>query len=936
MDVCTFGSTCSPASAQFVKNLNATIQAKDYPEASKAIICDTYVDDYLASFSSQDEAAKIRLINKNGGFDLHHWRSNSPAVMGVLNEKQSVEKKNLSVIDSTNTERVLGLLWDPSTDELSFSTEMKPEVHHLIQQNKNPTKRQVLRCVMSLYDPLGILAPYTIHGRILIQELWRSKIGWDEPLKPEAYNRWTQWFRVIEHISNIRISRCYFPCADIATYENTELHVFVDASEVAYCCVLYLRTFNHEADPQCSLITAKAKVAPLKPWSIPRLELQACLWGAHQTKFVKENHSLIISRTILWTDSKTALSWIQADPRNYRPFVSNRVVEIQELTSEYEWRWIPSRCNPADEATKWGSGPYFTQESKWFSGPEFLKEPESKWPSLKENHTITTEEIRASALHHICDQSLICYENFSSWEKLQRTIAFMLRLFRNAKKGSVKQTGDLQQSELLAAEEAIFKQVQKEVYADEIIALESTSLKKGIPNVIQKESKIYKMSPHLDEKGILRQNSRIKAAQNIAYSVKFPIILPNNHKACELLADRYHRIFRHGNAETIVNEMRQIYAIDGLRVLVKRVGKECQLCMIRRAQPALPPMAPLPPARLAHHERPFTFTGLDYFGPLLVKLGRANVKRWIALFTCLTTRAVHLEIAFTLTTASCISCVRRFVGRRGSPYEFLSDNGTNFQGADRILRTQISQGLLATFTSSSTKWTFIPPGAPHMGGAWERLVQSVKRAMNYAYSDEKLDDEGLMTLVIEVESMVNARPLTYLPIDSEETEALTPNHFLLLSSSGAKYDREIIDKTQQRLAESGNSYRIHLLGRSWDNIQNQLDRFWTRWIKEYLPVIRRQSKWFENVKPLEEGDVVMVIDPAKRKGWERGRVLQLIRNPDGIARQAMIRTSSGDHKRPMSRLALLDVKGRAIPENVETHQGETVAKPPAHLATLDK
>ncbi|XP_055585280.1 uncharacterized protein LOC129738120 [Uranotaenia lowii] len=208
--------------------------------------------------------------------------------------------------------------------------------------------------------------------------------------------------------------------------------------------------------------------------------------------------------------------------------------------------------------------------------------------------------------------------------------------------------------------------------------------------------------------------------------------------------------------------------------------------------------------------------------------------------------------------------------------------------------------------------------------------------MNYAYSDEKFDDEGLMTLVIEVESMVNARPLTYLPIDSEETEALTPNHFLLLSSSGAKYDRENIDKTQQRLAESGNSYRIHLLGRSWDNIQNQLDRFWTRWIKEYLPVIRRQSKWFENVKPLEEGDVVMVIDPAKRNGWERGRVLQLIRNPDGIARQAMIRTSSGDHKRPMSRLALLDVKGRAIPENVETHQGETVAKPPAHLATLDK
>ncbi|XP_055590561.1 uncharacterized protein LOC129742655 [Uranotaenia lowii] len=938
MDVCTFGSTCSPASAQFVKNLNATNHADLYPEASRAIQFDTYVDDYLSSFSSQEEAAKtaveVRLVNKNGGFQLHHWRSNSTIVMEALNEKQVIEKKNLSSLDNTDTERVLGLLWDPSTDELSFSTDMKPEVRILIAQNIKPTKRQVLRCVMSLYDPLGVLAPYIIHGRILIQDLWRAKTTWDEQIPDEAFERWTQWFCVIEHIAKIRIPRCYFPNANRGTYDNVELHAFVDASEVAYCCVIYFRTLNPNLESQCSLITANAKVAPLKPWSIPRLELQACVWGARQTKFVQENHSVPISRTILWTDSMTALSWINADPRNYRPFVSNRIVEIQELTSECEWKWIPSKLNPADEATKWGTGPYFTQDSFWFSGPDFLKLPESDWPFLKGTPTTTTEEIRASVLHHTLDQPLVEYENFSSWEKLQRTYAFILRFAKNAKKNNPKQRGHLQQNELREAEEEIFRQIQKEAFADEIATLE-----KGLPigasrKLVNKESKIYKMIPQLDDRGLLRQNSRIEAAKDFPYSVRYPIILPNNHRVTELLADRYHRIFRHGNSETVVNEMRQVYAIPGLRVLAKRVSKECQWCKIRRAKPSIPPMAPLPLARLAHHERAFTFTGLDYFGPLLVKVGRASIKRWIALFTCLTTRAVHLEVAHFLTTASCISCVKRFVGRRGTPYEFFTDNGTNFQGAERVLREQISQGLSATFTSSDTKWTFIPPGAPHMGGAWERLVQSVKRAMDYAFNEEKLDEEGLMTLVVEVESMVNTRPLTYLPIESEESEALTPNHFLLLSSNGAKTTWVDKKSRSDQKAKLGCAELRHLLGRSWDNIQNQLDKFWERWIKEYLPVIRRQSKWFEDSRQLDEGDVVMVIDPTKRNGWERGRILRLIHNPDGRARQAVVRTTSGEHKRPVSRLALLDVKGRTIPEDTETHQGETVAEQTATLATL--
>ena len=333
-------------------------------------------------------------------------------------------------------------------------------------------------------------------------------------------------------------------------------------------------------------------------------------------------------------------------------------------------------------------------------------------------------------------------------------------------------------------------------------------------------------------------------------------------------------------------------------------------------------MAPLPPARLAAFVRPFSYVGVGYFGTLLVKLGRSNAKRWIALFTCLTVRAIHLEVAFNLSTDSCISCVRRFVCRRGSPIEFISDNGTNFRGADRILRNQINSGLTATFTNSCTKWSFNPPGAPHMGGAWERLVRSVKSGMEGAYSEGKLDDEGLQTLILEIESIVNGRPLTYLPLESAESEALTPNHFLLGSSMGTKVPSVEIPTALQ-------------VRGSYDMIQRQLNHFWVRWVKEYLPVIRRQPKWFLETKPVRKGDLVLIADEGSRNGWIRGMVQEVTEGIDGRIRQATVKTSSGILRRPVSKLAVLDViNGSAVSEDVQMHSGEDVDNKSVEMATL--
>ena len=219
-----------------------------------------------------------------------------------------------------------------------------------------------------------------------------------------------------------------------------------------------------------------------------------------------------------------------------------------------------------------------------------------------------------------------------------------------------------------------------------------------------------------------------------------------------------------------------------------RIRRTCQHCKNRDAKPEPPEMGNLPSERLAAYQKPFSFTGVDYFGPVPVAVGRRVEKRWGVLFTCLTTRGIHLEAAHSLTTSSCILAIRRFIARRGQPLEFISDNGTNFVGASRELAEAWEaidkQRLAEEFTTPRLAWKFIPPGGPHFGGCWERLVRSVKKAMSEIRMSRLPTDEVLTTALTEIEAMLNSRPLTQVPLDSESELPLTPNHFLLGTANG--------------------------------------------------------------------------------------------------------------------------------------------------------
>lgn len=274
--------------------------------------------------------------------------------------------------------------------------------------------------------------------------------------------------------------------------------------------------------------------------------------------------------------------------------------------------------------------------------------------------------------------------------------------------------------------------------------------------------------------------------------------------------------------------------------------------------------------------------------------------------------------------------VRRFVARRGAPLEIFSDNGTNFHGANNQLRQELaerSKHLATVFTNTQTRWTFNPPSAPHMGGAWERMVRSVKAAIGTILEDKRRPtDEILETVIVEAESMINTRPLTYVPLESADQEALTPNHFIFGNSNGAKQPPiEPVD------------YRTTLRS-GWKQAQHLSDAIWSRWIKEYLPVISRRSKWCEEVKELEEGDLVLVINGSVRNQWTRGRIEKVIPGRDGRVRQALVRTRTGIMRRPSVKLALLDVLDERKPTVREgLRAGEcNIKRPSAQKLPQDK
>lgn len=920
-----FGAASSPATAIFVKNANAKNYEEAYPEATKAIVRNHYMDDYLQSFNSIEDAVttaeKVNEVHKAAGFQLRQWASNKKEVLQRLTKnEESPQEINLA----SQEEKTLGLRWLADEDKLAFNIGLRNTPSEVADGGQAPTKRQVTSAVMSTFDPMGLVAPVLIKGKKLIQDIWRTGTKWDEQINEDQHQVWTEYKEDVKKLQELKIPRCLSP-----TVKTGQLHTFVDASETTYACATYWRTTAANGEVQVTLIAGKARVAPIKCTSIPRLELQAALMGARLATTIAEETDLVITHRAYWSDSSTVLQWLKSDPRRFKSFVAHRLAELEDLTKPCEWRWVPSKENPADDATR-ELPKHFNADARWFVGPKFLYQPESEWPAKrfeKQNEDNTGEERKHATVTAtttcITDSPLPDAERFSSWTRLLRTTArvFMFidlckkKLQRDStntaivkddvwkpykKKETKKQVFEKRPEEakrwlpiepkhMKKAEIALLKKSQEETFIEEI-----RNLKKNLP--LERSSKLKKIDVGLDEEGILRLNSRTSKITGMGRRENL-IVLEGRHKIAHLLIEEYHRRFYHGNHATVINELRQKYWILSLRNSVKKVLHKCQWCRVRRMKPQMPPLGDLPAERLHHHAHPFTCTAVDYFGPMHVTIGRRKEKRWGALFTCLTTRSIHLEMTPSLSTSSMIMALRRMAARRGSPRVMYSDNGTNFVGADRELKMEAQkmkrEELIEAAEREGIIWKFIAPGAPHMGGAWERMVRTVKVALTAVLNERSPPEEVLHTLLTEVEHTVNSRPLTHISADPTDEEALTPNHFLIGRSCGAAVlgefnDRELIGKAD------------------WKTAQRLADHFWQRWIKEYLPTLMVRKLGKDDSTDPQKGDIVIIGDASlPRNTWPRGEVVKVYQGPDGRTRIVDVRTAGGVLRRPTSRLIIV-------------------------------
>ncbi|KAM4012210.1 uncharacterized protein ACNLHF_005183 [Anomaloglossus baeobatrachus] len=575
---------------------------------------------------------------------------------------------------------------------------------------------------------------------------------------------------------------------------------------------------------------------------------------------------------------------------------------------------IPTDQNPADHATRAVSAPRL-KDTNWLVGPAFLYQPV---PTAHETHTHELFEpesdvelqpqvstLSTTITNRHLDSSR--FLRFSTWRSAYRALTCLIHVIRSFKnrqsrpapcKGWHRCHKAYTVEELTQAKHAIICCVQHEAYTQ---TLESLRNHRSVP----KDSPLKKLDPFVDTQGLLRVGGRISNAK-LENDECTPIIVPHGHVAF-LLVEHYHAQVRHQGRLITEGALREAgFWITGVKRLVSRVIFKCIICRKLRGSCQSQKMADLP-ADCLSTEPPFTNVGLDVFGPWSVvtrqtRGGHANSKRWAVLFTCLSIRAVQIEVIETMDTSSFINAFRRFISLRGHVKHIRSDRGSNFVGACGELKipsnldiNQVERRL----SELGCTWTFNPPHSSHMGGVWERMIGIARRILDSIFlqlGPSKLTHETLTTFMAEVVAIMNARPLVPISNDPDDLSLLTPSTLLT-------------QKFNVSMPTSGEFTTKDLYKSQWKRVQMLADLFWTKWRKQYLSTLQTRDKWQDSRPNMKPGNVVLVKNTqSKRNEWPLGLVTKVFPSQDGQVRKVEIKIPKQSGKlflRPVSELILL-------------------------------
>ena len=863
-------------SSGFVANLciHSIAASTEDEKLSEVLLKDLYVDDQATSIQCENEAvalaSDLTALLQKGGFHLTKFVSNSKAV------NDSIPENEHGLGETKDNHSILGLKWNVLKDELAIPSSCQ-------NVSKAPTRRSLLSAAAQVYDPLGIVCPVLLPVKVMLQS--KTKLSWDDP-DPDILKCFEDFNSVLKLVSEFSFPRCYKP--DSISFDkpsHVSIHGFSDASNIGYSAAVYLRQVSTEGKVMTSFVIGKSRVAPkfkghISAATVPKLELNAAALLAKLVEKVKNCIDMPIDETFYWCDSQAVLSCLFATDKRFPVYWANRLALILGLSKVEQWKYVHTKCNPADIGSRGIQSKDFSKKIQtWLTGPAFLKLSPERWPEQSDfqrsmNNVLLTNVLDPSEVNQVRSPSLLTklIEHYSELPRLlnvtKRLIQFSKRVLSRTKSPNDNYVSQDKNEEALHA----------------LIRHEQRSLP---------VSHLKKLKPFLDTKGIYRVNSRLSNMTHLSYDERYPIILPKKSNITKLVIQNEHKTSAHSGTNHVLVQLRKKYWVIGGKGTVKNVTSKCRFCKEKNARPLQQVMCPLPEER-GIPSFPFQNVGLDYFGPFYCKVRRQRFKRYGCIFVCLATRAIHIECVNSLETNAFLSALTRFICRRGKPDKIYSDNGTNFRGAQEELKTvvtSLNDSTCSYAEKKGLKWHFHPPQGSHHGGHYERLIRSIRETLLGITTEQEMSEDNLTTFFCEVEKILNDRPLTQVSNDPNDQTPLTPSLILLLRGNACEpiLESENIPKVYHRQA------------------QFLADLFWKRWLREYVPSLQQRQKWFLPQRNLTVGDLVLMCGEGYSRGrWPMAKVVEVSKDIDGNVRKVTIKDKNGLKVRPITKLALLE------------------------------
>lgn len=892
----TYGCKDAPFSAVRVL-IQIAMECKDnYPLAHLVLLMGFYIDNGLYGANTVGEAKRmieeLMAVMNGAGMGLHKWCSNESRLL----ENIPTEKLESYSFDENENEvvKVLGVLWKPKTDVYSFSVS-KSDLPSPI------SKRTILSELARIFDPLGLLSPIVVKGRILLQKLWISKFDWDEELPEDICTEWRKFRKDLELVERIEVPRFLNPF--LAT--KFELFGYADASKDAYGMCLYLKSICENGNSSKMLMYSKSRVAPLGPITIPRLELEAALLLAEGVRTVLDSVDLKFERIRLFSDSRVVLAWLQTDIIKLQIYVANRVRKIRNLSEAHEWNYVSTKQNPADVVSRGIDAKKLKDLELWWHGP--LEEDCEDASLVPEDMDLYRSEIRKLDQESISLPVLEDSGKFDlfnqrlKFQSLLRVAAYVLRFIGNCKgsKNNIpKSTGRLTTIELQLALETVVRTVQMDCFPNEIELLKRDGTLP--PNHPMKSLNLILIN------GVIRVGGRLV---NSRFNVdkKHQMLIPKNHRFSDMIINDLHIRYLHVGPQGLLSIIRERFWLVNGKSYVRKLLHSCILCFRVNPRDVETFMGSLPNYRV-EPSFPFYNTGVDCGGPFMIRYGgpRSKVlnKSWFVVFICMVTKAIHLELITSLSSEAFRACLQRFICRRGRPFGIHSDNGTNFVGCKRELEelrqlfNKENREKIENFClEEGINWSNIPPRASHFGGEWEAGVKSVKYHYKRIAGNALLTYEETLTLLIQIEGILNSRPLYAMSSDPNDFNPLTPAHFLIGRSMTTFPEPDLSDINWNRLTR-------------FERLTHIRQHFWKRFSVEYVTSLQKRSKWFKKKPVIKTGQLVIMKEEGLPSfQWKLGRISRVFPGKDDIVRVALIKTPEGqEYKRDTQKFCVLPLE----------------------------